>query len=303
MTAAVGPSAAHFGPRPAGLYAEPMTAELPPQLLDDLAPLCRSRGVLLIGEIHGTEQFPRLVAELAATAATDELAVTIGLEIPCSEQERLDHLVNRDPAHRQTVAPQVEGWWWERSSEFQDGRSSRAMAELVVTLAALADQGADMTVVALDGPWVAPGSPVPLELLGSLEQDRDEGMAARLLDVIDRRPRAFTVVLAGKEHTRVSQGLEGDGQESRGGSGSGTVRPMGSFVRAWHRDLVALNGRWSDGSAWMLTTDRPDPGVYALSDVDLPAGAQWAEQPGDDGHHGYVHVGEITAATPHRVRE
>ncbi len=308
-----------------------VTDKILSSLLDDLAPLRRARSILLIGEIHGTEQFPRLVAELTRAAVAEQLPITVGLEIPCSEQERLDDLLQlgrqaqvhaqqtdaqdvdaqqvhaqqadaQDVAAEQVDAEQVEGWWWDRAREFQDGRSSRSMAELVSSLATLARQGADVAVVALDGPWVAPGSPIPLALLGSLEQDRDEGMAVRLLDAIDRRPRAFTVVLAGNEHTRVMPRSPAAGQGA-GVSDSGAVRPMGSFVRAWHRDMVALNGCWSSGTAWIITTDQPEAGSRPLSDVDLPAGAQWTDRPGDDGHHGYVHVGPVTASAPHRVRE
>ena len=74
---------------------------------------------------------------------------------------------------------------------------------------------------------------------------------------------------------------------------------MGSFVRSWHRDLVALDGRSAGGTAWVLLAGEERGGVHPVADADLPAGALWTDTPGDDGHHGYVHVGPVTASPPH----
>jgi hypothetical protein len=32
--------------------------------------------------------------------------------------------------------------------------------------------------------------------------------------------------------------------------------------------------------------------------LDLPVGALWADEPGADGHHGYVNLGAVTASLP-----
>ncbi len=252
------------------------------RIVGELDELIASRRVLLIGEFHGSREFPELTSAIVDAAVAKGLAVTIGLEIPCSEQDQIDSALN-------TPACQIDGPWWGRAPEFRDGRSSSAMADLVASLAAHRLHGADVAVIAMDGPWVAPGSPVPMELLGQLEVDRDQAMATRLLDAVDLRPRAFTLVLAGNEHTSLAARLPG------------SPRTLASYVIPWHRDLVSLNGQCSGGATWVLS--RGGAGAIAAVDgIEAEPGVAWAASPGDDGHHGYVHVGLVSASRPHAER-
>jgi hypothetical protein len=104
------------------------------------------------------------------------------------------------------------------------------------------------------------------------------------------RPRALTRVLAGNQHTRVD-----------GGSGDGSGQPaLGYHLRRWHPELVALLVRASGGQAWMITGVAGDGGgpKPIPDDADLPSGASWTDRPGPDGHHGFVHVGRLTASPP-----
>ncbi len=241
-------------------------------VVDDLDPLLRPRQVLAVGEWHGTAEFPALIGRIVAAAIARTLAVTVALEVPCSEE------------------PGRFGPFWRRRPEFQDGRSSRAMAGLVDDLVTRRSDGDDVEIVFMDGPWVAPGSPVPLDWLHLVEQRRDEVMANFVLNAAAARPRALTLILAGNQHTRVD-----------GGSGDGSGQPaLGYYLTRWHPDLVSLLARSSGGHAWVLTGE-PDGGGGPRpipDDADLPPGAAWAAQPGPDGHHGYVHVGRLTASPP-----
>lgn len=250
-----------------GSETDPLTAAVA-----DLDPLLRTRQILAVGEWHGTVEFPALIGRLVDAATDRGLAVTVGLEIPCSE------------------TPGELGPFWARRPEFQDGRSSRAMAGLVDHLVARRAAGNDVEIVFMDGPWVAPGSPVPMEWLHLVEQRRDEVMANSVLNAAAARPRSLTLILAGNQHTRTD-----------GGSGDGSGQPaLGYYLRRWHPDLVALLARGSGGEAWMLSGEaeiggapRPIP-----DDADLSPGAAWADRPGPDGHHGYVHLGRLTASPP-----
>lgn len=238
----------------------------------------------MVGEWHGTNQFPQLIERLVASALAAQLGVIVGLEIPCSEQPTLDRL----KLERSTC---VDGVWWQRSAEFQDGRSSAAMADLVDALT----PKESVTVVAMDGPWVAPGSAVAMEYLHLLEAPRDETMARHLLDAMDRNRGAFTVVLAGPEHVTV--GTDDVGRPT-----------LGRYVTQWHAQTVTLLGRSSGGQAWGLRADDSRPtntaptfnaGPHAVpDDAELSPGAQWADRVGPDGFHGYVHVGAVTASPP-----
>ena len=58
--------------------------------------LLRPGGTMLIGELHGTYEYPALVAGLAATAAHQRIPVVVGLELPRTEQDRVDTFLDSD---------------------------------------------------------------------------------------------------------------------------------------------------------------------------------------------------------------
>lgn len=237
----------------------------PASVLDDLLPVLVPGTVLLIGEIPGTQEFPQLIADLAALLAIESRPAVIGLEVPFNEPLDGEHW----------------GEFWTREARFADGRSSRAMAELVTTLADLAGAGHPVRTAGLDGAWVAPGSGIDLGSLGEVERPRDEAMAGHFLAAMDAHPGATGIVLAGPEHTRVTRS-------------SGT---MGSIVAPWFPGSVALVGLATGGTALALgqigpevRPVPPDPGVGV--------GAVWSDEPGVDGHHGFVNLGTVSAAQP-----
>ncbi len=233
--------------------------------LDDLLPVLVSGQVLFIGEVVGTQEFPKLVADLVLNTAIDGQPVVVGLEVPFNEP----------------LDGEQWGGFWTRDPIYADGRSSLAMAELVTTLADLRAAGHSVTTVGLDGPWVAPGSAIDLEALGGLKRNRDEAMAGHLLAAMDAEPKATAVVLAGSEHTGVTRG-------------SGT---MGSIVAPWFPGSVALLGITSGGEALTLLPEGPVP-QPVVADAAVGEGAVWSADPGADGHHGFVNVGTVSAAEP-----
>jgi hypothetical protein len=235
--------------------------------LADLEPLLHPRHVILIGEPHGTSEFPALVAAMVDRLVAVGTSAIVGLELPMTEE-----------LERGAVGP-----FWSRNAEFQDGRSSVAMADLVNGLAERQRGGDAVEMVAMDGPWVAPGSEVPLEHLDLLDQPRDELMATNLLSVMDRTPRACTIVLAGSMHT----------------STHGTAwRTLGSILLPWFPMLISLMGQLTGGTRWLLPGTGESGHAAEVPHLDLPVGALWADEPGADGHHGYVNLGAVTASPP-----
>lgn len=106
-----------------------------------------SPAVVLVGEIHGTDQAPAFVGQLACAASADGTAVTVALEISAQEQPRLDtYLASAGtPAAR---AAMLAGPFWTRST--QDGRSSAAMLALLERLRRLHADGRRIAVIAVD---------------------------------------------------------------------------------------------------------------------------------------------------------
>ena len=232
------------------------------QIVEELAQFLAPGHVLLIGEIPGTNEFPDLLRRVVKRVAAREHGIIVGLEIPLSED----------------VTTPTFGAFFERPDELLDGRSSTAMAQLLTALAAIPAA----RVVAMDGPWVGPGAPVPLEHIGLLDQPRDVVMAGRLLAEIDLNPRWPVIVLAGSEHTRIDR----------------RAQTLGGLIAPWFPRLTSLQTLTSGGEAWTLTVD--GPAVLPLPVAEgLPVGVEWSTQLGADGFHGYLNVGELTAALPY----
>lgn len=241
------------------------------QCVADLAPLVAQRSVVLLGEIPGTNELPQLVDLVVGRAIDQGLDIVVGLEIPMTEN-----------LHHGEVGP-----FFSRAPRYQDGRSTAAVAALVRRLAARYQELASansqrLEVVAMDGPWVAPGSPVPLDMLGILEQPRDQVMAANLLRAMDGLPKALTLVIAGPMHTRVDHAAP---------------QTLGRLISAWHPHAVALRVTPASGATWVLT-EAGWGEERSLPTVDTPAGALWASSPGADGHHGVLNPGLVTASAP-----
>lgn len=244
-------------------------------MIADLDPLIGPGRTVAIGEVLGTNEFPALVADLATAAVARALDVVVGLELPMSENP----------------ASGVFGPFWRRAEAYRDGRSSDAMARLVTHLAGEIVEEMDgrpavggvREIVAMDGPWVAPGSPIPLDLIDHLERPRDETMADRLLRAMDRHPKAFTIVLADPSHTRCLRS---------------PAPTLGSMISSWHPRTICLAGQATAGASWVLTGDDQPDGPYPVPTIDLDAGAMWAPEPGPDGHHGTLTIGPVTASPP-----
>lgn len=84
--------------------------------------------IVVVGERHGTKEIPGFVAALACTALVDGRAVTLALEMPSSETDRLESYLASDGGatarSRLVTSP-----FWHRP--LQDGRSSAAMVDLL----------------------------------------------------------------------------------------------------------------------------------------------------------------------------
>ena len=114
-----------------------------------LDPLLTHGRVLLLGEIHGTDQAPRFTLDVVCAAAAADLPVIVGLEIPTREQPLVDRFLASTGAPGDRPAL-LRGSHWQ--SDYQDGRGSAAMADLLDGLRRLRQQGRKVRVVLFDSP-------------------------------------------------------------------------------------------------------------------------------------------------------
>jgi hypothetical protein len=234
-----------------------------------------ARGTLvMLGEMHGTREVPLFVAALACQAA-ERGPVAIGLELPEREQPLLDlYLASTDPdAARHTL---LTGDVWMR--DYQDGRSSEAMLQLLETLRRLKRGGAMLSVFAFDPEGY--GAPAARE--------------RRMAELLRSHQRADTVTLAlmGNIHNRTIPGVPWDPD----------YVPAGAILSAsTSTKLVSLDGAYAQGEEWACSSaDASSCGVVPLQGDADPrrSGITLFSVPSPEGYHGRFYVGSPSASPP-----
>jgi len=264
---------------PSGALAPALPAPCRP--VSGLAGLLRPEGtILLLGEMHGTEQSPAFVADVLCAAARERIAVTLGLEIPPAEQPGMDrYLASGGGAEDRAVL--VQGPFWRPA--LLDGRSSQAVLELVERARALRAAGAAVRILVF-----APNLPAP--------SARDRAMAEILAAAARERPGDLLVAVAGNVHTQLTRGTSFDS----------TFTPMGYHLARdlARRRIVSLRMAHDGGSAWTCLSAEDDPDRMVCGPHTFgpqPGAAAWsvslaaAPDGSISGHYG---IGAMTASPP-----
>ncbi|MEZ5407717.1 MAG: hypothetical protein R2761_06815 [Acidimicrobiales bacterium] len=255
-----------------------------------LAELATPGAVVLIGELHGTNEFPRLVGRLVEVAAGQGLAVLVGLEVPRSEQPAIDAFLagdgRPDDVEALTASP-----FWRREPKYDDGRAGLGLIELFTTARAAAAAAA-VQVFGFDQPWAVEGTVASPEQAAIWSMPRDEFMAQTAAAAIEAwhasQAAPFTVLLAGNMHTRVVRY-------------PGFSEPhLAELLVERFPHLVTLDGNWSGGHYRAAVSERGAE-IQSAGACPTPPGAIGLhEEEGvrRSGHHGWVNVGKLTPSLP-----
>ena len=249
-------------PRPAVRAPAPPACARPIAGLDaHLAP----GAMLWFGEMHGTNESPRFVGDVACHAAR-EGRVQLGLELPTTEQPAIDRYLasSGGPADRRAL---LAGAFWRQ----HDGRSSTAMAALIEHVRALRAAGAPIAIVAFD----AEGA------------DRDASMADFVARARD--PRAIWIALSGNVHSRRTRGVPWDP----------AFVPTVAHLVERGLPVTSFDVAASGGTFWGCLGPDPEHTVCGEHPMHGEPGTPWTlGPPRDASHAGTYHVGTTTAAYP-----
>ncbi len=242
-----------------------------------LGKLARSGNVVLLGELHGTQQVPHFVAQSACQVATQGIPVTVGLEIPAANQERLEtFLISAGTEH--DWAKLMESPFWR--SPYPDGRNSEGVVYLIEALRKLRSQGLDVNIFAYDQP--------------ALRGDaREEFMAGVVMKVAKRSPKRALLVLSANVHPRQVKGLPG----------APDYRPMGLRLAGELSNVYSLDIAYNSGTAWicaMTPEEKLDCGVKQTKGEDN-GGRYFVQLFGGrnrHGYHGIFYVSTVSASLP-----
>lgn len=234
--------------------------------------------LILLGELHGTDRSPAAFGALVCRVVRTHGEAVVGLEIPRAEQARIDAYLESEGslADRRRL---LAGEFW--TDPYQDGRRSRAMAELLETLRELSANGFDLEIMAFD----------PLPDIDPAE--REEGMARRLSSARSEHPDRPFLVLVGNLHPRTARGTPWDAE----------FVPMGARLRAAGVEVLPLEIRHAGGSAWICTgSSAADCGPQRIGGSETarrqPRLELFDEPEVATGYAGALWVGEVEASPP-----
>jgi hypothetical protein len=104
---------------------------------------------VFVGELHGSNEAPASFLNLVCDALKRGKHVTVALERPTSEQTALEGIL-ADPNLTAAKAALLDQPEWK---EGMDGRASKAMLGLLISLRELRKDRSDLAVVAFDAPF------------------------------------------------------------------------------------------------------------------------------------------------------
>jgi hypothetical protein len=225
---------------------------------------------LIFGETHGTQEMPRAFGEIVCAVAVHR-PVVVTLEYPEDDTPAFAaYLASRGSAADR--ARLFEDAKWGEGK--QDGRKSRAMFEMVERLRVLRARGAEIDIA------------THLKVRPKSVEDHEAGMAAGLVSVSGRFPKAQVLSLVGSSHAIRLPGAGG----TRG-------FPMAAQLPEGQVFSVSFIGQ--AGTAWVCVSGKDAPmvcGAHALS------GRSRATPPDillqRRGYDAEIEVGPMTASLP-----
>ena len=243
-----------------------------------LSPQAKRGGVMMLGELHGTQEVPRFVAQSACQVASSGTPVTVGLELPVENQQRVATFL-RSAGTDDDWLKLMEAPFWR--SPFPDGRSSEGMANLLDQLRKLRTQGLDVDAFVFDHPKVQ-------------GQEREQAMADTVLSYVRKGSERFFLLVAGNIHPRTAKGLPWDK----------SYRPMGLIIAEEVEDAIALDMAYNSGTAWICAAgskgEKLECGVKETKGKDNGDRVfvhLWDDSD-SNGFHGVFYVGPVTASLP-----
>jgi hypothetical protein len=248
--------------------------------------LLKQRTLLLLGEMPGTVESPRFVADLLCNVVASGHTVAIALQLPEFESGALARYLE-SAGSREDREQLLTGA--RELALYRDGRFSEAMLGLVESIRSLRARGAEIAVTL----FVPSGiDSLTRQKLSAVERP----MAEKIWYAATESEVDLFIVLAGLTHTRLIRGNLWDPEH----------QPMGWELAQWHTEwrLLSLALSHSGGNAWVCTSNQ---GIDCRA---VPVqGGGWGEPNhvyiyGDvteTGYDGVYYVGEISSSPPARA--
>lgn len=229
-----------------------------------------SKRIIVVGEMHGTNETPALFADaVCLTAQARRLVVAV--EQPAIDQAAIDAFMASDGGEEARKAFLSARMW---NGQMKDGRSSEAIFRLFENLRKMHAAGAIQSVIAFQ-PWGLRE--------GFSRADYEKAMAEMVLSSTDGG--ATVIALVGDAHSRLTEVT----------FGGEAYKPMAAQLPA--DQVVTLFVLYTQGEAWICQAD----GCGPKPSVDLTGGRARGLELGAAGrgmYSGVVYLGVPLTASP-----
>jgi hypothetical protein len=221
--------------------------------------------IILAGEVHGTQEMPRLFVDLVCHAAAKGFQVVVGFEQRASAGEAIQRYLS-SPGSRlerfKILEPKVHTG---------DGTSSEAMMDALESLRLLAVETKRISAFGF--------------VAGSREENGNLGYAEAIASAHQAAPRAVVLALMGAYHNRLTREADDDG------------RPVGLLLRQRGIDLKSIYIEFTSGSAYLR--GEHGPGIQEPTALQMGGGKPWVVLPAPNGaYDAIISVGQIHPSLP-----
>lgn len=156
-----------------------------------------SRRLLILGELHGTNEIPALLTDLVAAQPVNR-KIQIGLEWPVAQKAAVDRYL-QSAGTAADLAKLTEGPYWKHP----DGRMSRAWLRLLDSIRELRQKHRAIGVFMMEPDY---GDAASIRAAGGVLAMKEAGMARAIRTVIRTAPPGTIVAaLMGNFHSRVGE--------------------------------------------------------------------------------------------------
>lgn len=215
-----------------------------------------AKEIILIGEMHGTVETPRLFGNLVTVAAGEKnRRVAVGLELPTLLQGLIDEAVKNNTSADSFRGQLLANPAWQK---INDGRSSEAMLDLICDAIKLAES-----------------QKISFFFFDTQINDRNETMAQLIGQRVREQRYDVTFILTGNIHANKAP-LHPRKKK--------TV-PMGYFLQEQGFAVHSYDVRYSEGETWACM---PECGVHHLE--------AYPAEKDEEGFDGLLFVGPIHAS-------
>lgn len=238
---------------------------------------------IVVGEVHGMEQTPQFVAQLACALLRNGKPVILALERDGSEQVALNTYLASAGKPDDVRALIGTGAW---AQTMQDGRNSRAMLALIEQMRQWKQAGQRVGILAMQQEYheiVPPETqrpPLSDADLARYALLNDRAMADKMWVTLIANPSYTVVALAGNMHTAI-----GSKARARSVASPSFAEVLASYIPI---HVIGLNG--AGGTSWNITAYGTPGGVRSSI-----AGPLYMHDSRVDSQ---VDVGKTTASPP-----